>query len=341
MKLLLTLSLLAASAAAASADTVKIATHRVTYDQGSPTSFGLMMYSPGYQITSTFAAQLSVNDWPQYFANPSADAPRYRPNAIGLDDVGRTFSVTGPVDVWLPYPTQFNSDWPALVAAVRDSWHDPHVTLSGLNQISGTASSYTVLDYQDIVGIFTDPSAGQVQTFPAIAPTLVRIDFTLEQADRYIVWRSDWWADAGTVPEPNALVMLLAGYIMAALSQARTRDQFNIRTQLVATNHEPTIKVRGLESGDSILITLKLDKPRYSVGTWDTETAAYTPQDAAGPWYNLTRAELRSALKELRLQGYQAHRVRCRDGSYYSDSSVLVERTDGLTPAEVLESWKR
>lgn len=81
----------------------------------------------------------------------------------------------------------------------------------------------------------------------------------------------------------------------------------------------------------------------YSVGTWDTEEQAFTPQagiDAS--WHNMTRGQLRQYLKALRNHGYSVHRLRDRNGDHdESDPSVLVERTDGQTEMEVLEFWKR
>lgn len=78
----------------------------------------------------------------------------------------------------------------------------------------------------------------------------------------------------------------------------------------------------------------------YSVGTWDTESQAYTPQTER--WTNLTLWELRSALRELRQQGYTAHRYRDIYGEHSdNDWAVLVERTDGMTEASILKSWER
>lgn len=86
-------------------------------------------------------------------------------------------------------------------------------------------------------------------------------------------------------------------------------------------------------------------KPLYSVGTWDMDLQAYTPQAGAGRCINITKARLRVVLKWLRNHGYTAHRVRFSiglgDHDHDSDPSVLVERTDGMTKAEILEGWKR
>lgn len=81
-------------------------------------------------------------------------------------------------------------------------------------------------------------------------------------------------------------------------------------------------------------------EPLYSVGTWDTNKQAYTPQTS--PAFNLTIGQLRAALKGLRSLGYQAHRKRDTDGSYdNNDWAVLVERTDGRHWKEIRKGWKR
>jgi hypothetical protein len=88
---------------------------------------------------------------------------------------------------------------------------------------------------------------------------------------------------------------------------------------------------------------------RYSVGTWDTDLQCFTPQEGV-PAFNLTLSGLRKSLRLLRECGYTAHRFRSvmvmSDGSEMidhgdNDFMVLVERTDGMTEAEILESWKR
>lgn len=79
----------------------------------------------------------------------------------------------------------------------------------------------------------------------------------------------------------------------------------------------------------------------YSVGTWDSDEQAYTPQ-AGVPSINLTLPELRQSLRALRDRGYSCHRRRDEDGTYDdNDWSVLVERTDGKSEQEILEDWKR
>lgn len=47
--------------------------------------------------------------------------------------------------------------------------------------------------------------------------------------------------------------------------------------------------------------------------------------------------QLRQAFRELRRMGYECHRYRHGD----NDASVLVERTDGATRAEILRGWNR
>ena len=83
--------------------------------------------------------------------------------------------------------------------------------------------------------------------------------------------------------------------------------------------------------------------PLYSVGTWDTDMQAYTPQFGLTvpsinvPWWGLIQI-----LRELRAMGYSAHRFRDQDGSHDdNDWTVLVERTDGMAEAEIMEQWKR
>lgn len=81
---------------------------------------------------------------------------------------------------------------------------------------------------------------------------------------------------------------------------------------------------------------------RYSVGTWDTDTQAYTPQHGLGKSLNITWRELVKAIRGLRRMGYTAHRIRgSAGGDCDNDTGVLVQRTDGMTDAEVIESWKR
>lgn len=93
-----------------------------------------------------------------------------------------------------------------------------------------------------------------------------------------------------------------------------------------------------------IPITLEVESiPLYSIGTWDIDTEAYTPQRGLSvPSINITLAELRQAIRELRQCGYTAHRFRDTDGSHDdNDWMVMIERTDGRSEEEILESWKR
>lgn len=87
-----------------------------------------------------------------------------------------------------------------------------------------------------------------------------------------------------------------------------------------------------------------MKKRRYSVGTWDPNLGAFTPQKGLR-CINLSIWQLRRVLRALRNGGYSAHRVRTVSalGGYdhHSDSYVLVERTDGMSRAEIIESWKR
>jgi hypothetical protein len=81
----------------------------------------------------------------------------------------------------------------------------------------------------------------------------------------------------------------------------------------------------------------------YSIGTWDTEVQAFTPQDGLTvPSLNIEKSVLREALRQLRREhGYPGYRFRDENGDYHSDWAVLIERTDGMSEAEILEGWKR
>jgi hypothetical protein len=82
--------------------------------------------------------------------------------------------------------------------------------------------------------------------------------------------------------------------------------------------------------------------PLYSIGTWDTDAQAYTPQIGVDKSFNLTVSELRQAMKRLKYLGYSCHRRgNMFTGHEDNDWMVLVERTDGETEAEILEFWKR
>lgn len=79
--------------------------------------------------------------------------------------------------------------------------------------------------------------------------------------------------------------------------------------------------------------------PLYSVGTWDTEVQGYTPHEGLGvPMVNVDVHGLRRALKALRNEGYTCHRFKHADDS---DTSVLVERTDGAETEAILKAWER
>ena len=71
--------------------------------------------------------------------------------------------------------------------------------------------------------------------------------------------------------------------------------------------------------------------PLYSVGTWDTETQAYTPQEGLTvPSQNIPLWGLLEVIRQLRAMGYNCHRRRDPSGSHDdNDWSVLIERTDG------------
>lgn len=70
-----------------------------------------------------------------------------------------------------------------------------------------------------------------------------------------------------------------------------------------------------------------MTQPLYSVGTWDTDLQAFTPQDGLTvPSQNV----LLAVLRQLRKIGYSAHYQRDPEGGHdYNDPMVLVERTDG------------
>ena len=80
----------------------------------------------------------------------------------------------------------------------------------------------------------------------------------------------------------------------------------------------------------------------YSIGTYDWELGAYTPQIGVDRWHRLTKWELRVAIRQLRSMGYTCHRRRDIDGSYDdNDTNVIVDRTDDMTVEEVIKSWER
>lgn len=84
-------------------------------------------------------------------------------------------------------------------------------------------------------------------------------------------------------------------------------------------------------------------KPLYSVGTWDTNKQAYTPQ-RGGRCINISLRQLRAVLKRLRAIGYTAHRFGPKDDMGYrehNDSEVIIERTDGRSRKLILADWER
>lgn len=83
--------------------------------------------------------------------------------------------------------------------------------------------------------------------------------------------------------------------------------------------------------------------PLYSVGTWDTERQAYTPQRGLSvPSFNISQRQLIVAVRELKGMGYSAHRRRDEEGGYEdNDWCVLIERTDGQHWKQIRRSWNR
>ena len=84
-------------------------------------------------------------------------------------------------------------------------------------------------------------------------------------------------------------------------------------------------------------------KPLYSIGTWDTELQAFAPHDGV-PAFNLTRRQLVASMRMLQATGwYTCHRFgnTHSDDLRDSDTSVMIERTDGLSEAEILMQWRR
>ena len=82
---------------------------------------------------------------------------------------------------------------------------------------------------------------------------------------------------------------------------------------------------------------------RYSVGTWDTDRQAFTPQKGLSvPSFNITMRQLIVAVRELKQMNYSCHRIRDADGEYdENDPYVLIERTDGQHWKEIRRSWNR
>lgn len=85
------------------------------------------------------------------------------------------------------------------------------------------------------------------------------------------------------------------------------------------------------------------EQARYSIGTWDTNRQAFTPQRGLSvPSFNATRWQLRQAMKELRQMGYSVHRFRGTKGDHEdNDPFVLIERTDGKHWKQIRKGWQR
>ena len=81
----------------------------------------------------------------------------------------------------------------------------------------------------------------------------------------------------------------------------------------------------------------------YSVGSWDTDIQAYSPQEGLSvPSFNVPLAVLVKIIRELRTMGYSCHRFRDADGGHEdNDWSVLIERTDGKPEEKIREEWRR
>lgn len=83
--------------------------------------------------------------------------------------------------------------------------------------------------------------------------------------------------------------------------------------------------------------------PLYSIGTWCTDTQAYTPQAglSRSP-INCGWRDLLQICRELCQMGYSCHYRRDTNGDHGdNDPSVLIERTDGMAPEEIFKSWER
>lgn len=79
----------------------------------------------------------------------------------------------------------------------------------------------------------------------------------------------------------------------------------------------------------------------YSIGTWNPERSAFTPDSLSVPSFNIARAQLVTAMRELRQLGYTCHRKRS-DGDYDdNDPSVIIERTDGKCWKDIRRGWNR
>lgn len=81
--------------------------------------------------------------------------------------------------------------------------------------------------------------------------------------------------------------------------------------------------------------------PLYSIGTWDTDAQAFTPQIDTEPCINVPWQRMLQVLRLLRDMGYSAYRTRHANGERDSDPFTLVERTDGMDEKEILARWER
>lgn len=90
------------------------------------------------------------------------------------------------------------------------------------------------------------------------------------------------------------------------------------------------------------MTTRKMKVRLYSVGTRDDGDHHYSPQAGLTvPSINVPLATVRQILRELRWMGYEGHRRRDHNGEHTdNDPSILVERTNGRSEAEILQSWR-
>ena len=99
------------------------------------------------------------------------------------------------------------------------------------------------------------------------------------------------------------------------------------------------------------LIRDTCEKPKYSVGVWDSDAQAYVLPSmyivgcVQRGFLNVDMNGVRIALKYLRHVGFSAHRRRKFDNGEWNhddnDVRVLVERTDGHSRDTILEHWER
>jgi hypothetical protein len=67
-------------------------------------------------------------------------------------------------------------------------------------------------------------------------------------------------------------------------------------------------------------------EPLYSIGTYNVEEKAFTPQQGMTvDWANITLPRLRTAMRELQGMGYSCHRTQHGD----SDLAAMIERVSG------------